>query len=97
MWLEALVEVAKMERWPIMLTDAPRKPGRPRKKAAAAETRTLRQMRGDEGTSARRDNPSAEMQLRIRAQVLEAPDAKSKPSATFWKSEAEHGASLLRC
>ena len=92
-WLEALAEVAKKQCWPIMLTDAPRKRGRPRKseeeKAAAAEIRKLRKQRGDEGASARRDKPSAELQLRIRAQVLEAPDAKSKPSATFWKSEAD--------
>ena len=50
------------------VNDAPRKGGRPRKreeeKAATAEIRKLRKQRRDEGVSARRDKPSAEMQLK---------------------------------
>ena len=89
---EAL-EVAKRQCSPITLAYAPRKTGRKRKseeeKAAAAEKGKLRRQREDDGASARRDKPSAELQLRIRAQVLGAPDAKSKFSASFWTSEAD--------
>ena len=97
-WHEALAKVAAMRQCsPREVNDAPRKRGRPRKseeeKAATAEIRKLRRQRGDGGASVRREKPSAEMQLKIRAQVLEAawgtPDLKGKHLATFWKSEAD--------
>ena len=72
------------------VNDTPRKRGRPRKseeeKVATAERRK-------QGASARREKPSAEMQLKIRAQVLEAawgkPDLKGTHLATFWKLDAD--------
>ena len=69
-WHEALAELAAMRQCsPREVNDAPRKRGRPRKseeeKAATAE-------RTEQGASARRGKPSAQMQLKIRAQVLEA-------------------------
>ena len=76
-WHEALAKVAAMRQCsPREVNDAPRQRGRPRmseeEKAAAAQIRKLRSQRGDEGATVRRGKPSAELQLKIRAQVLEA-------------------------